>query len=161
MLKIKYFLAIFIASVIFPAYAQRPKTVFSCTTVLGNQVKVESIGNSYRYSFGKRGQRRQLVFSQSKRQVIALSPRGPEIIRFRWRAMVMENKGYRYRVYTAIDSATETVWMGVSVWNRHKNKIRDEECSKRYPIIDDMDEPFDGYAYGSADGMPFYDYLEN
>lgn len=152
---------LFLVSVIFPAYAQRPKAVFSCTTVRGNQVKVESIGNSYRYSFGKRGQRRQLVFSQSKRQVIALSPRGPEIMRFRWHAMVMENKGYRYRVYTAIDSATETVWTGVSVWNRRKNKIRDEECSKRYPIIDDMDEPFDGYAYGSADGMPFYDYLEN
>lgn len=82
-------------------------------------------------------------------------------MRFRWRAMVMENKGYRYHVYTAIDSATETVWTGVYVWNRRKNKIRDEECSKRYPIIDDMDEPFDGYAYGSADGMPFYDYLKD
>lgn len=157
----KSLFTLFLVSVIFPAYAQRPKTVFSCTTVLGNQVKVESIGNSYRYSFGKRGQRRQLVFSQSKRQVIALSPRGPGIMRIRWHAMVMENKGYRYRAYTVIDSATETVWMGVSVWNRRKNMIRDEECSKRYPIIDDMDEPFGGDAYGSADGMPFYDYLEN
>lgn len=152
---------LFLVSVIFPAYAQRPKTVFSCTTVRGNQVKVESIGNSYRYSFGKRGQRHQLVFSQSKQQVIALSPRGPGIMRIRWHAMVMENKGYRYRAYTVIDSATETVWTGISVWNRRKNMIRDEECSKRYPIIDDMDEPFGGDAYGSADGMPFYDYLEN
>ena len=151
---------LFLVSVIFPAFAQRPKTVFSCTTVRGNQVKVESIGNSYRYSFGKRGQLPQLVFSQSKRQVIALSPRGPGIMRIRWHAMVMENKGYRYRAYTVIDSATETVWTGISVWNRHKNMIRDEECSKRYPIIDDMDEPFGGDAYGSADGMPFYDYLE-
>lgn len=58
----KSFFTLFLASVIFPVYAQRPKTVFSCTTVRGNQVKVESIGNSYRYSFGKRGQRRQLVF---------------------------------------------------------------------------------------------------
>ena len=157
----KSLFTLFLVSVIFPAFAQRPKTVFSCTTVLGNQVKVESIGNSYRYSFGKRGQRRQLVFSQSKRQVIALSPRGPGIMRIRWHAMVMENKGYRYRAYTVIDSATETVWTGISVWNRHKNMIRDEECSKRYPIIDDMDEPFGGDAYGSADGMPFYDYLEN
>lgn len=152
---------LFLVSVIFPAYAQRPKTVFSCTTVRGNQVKVESIGNSYRYSFGKRGQRRQLVFSQSKQYVIAMSPRGPGIMRIRWHAMVMENKGYRYRAYTVIDSATETVWTGISVWNRRKNMIRDEECSKRYPIIDDMDEPFGGDAYGSADGMPFYDYLEN
>ena len=157
----KSLFTLFLVSVIFPAFAQRPKTVFSCTTVRGNQVKVESIGNSYRYSFGKRGQRRQLVFSQSKRQVIALSPRGPGIMRIRWHAMVMENKGYRYRAYTVIDSATETVWTGISVWNRHKNMIRDEECSKRYPIIDDMDEPFGGDAYGSADGMPFYDYLEN
>ena len=82
-------------------------------------------------------------------------------MRIRWHAMVMENKGYRYRAYTVIDSATETVWTGISVWNRRKNMIRDEECSKRYPIIDDMDEPFGGDAYGSADGMPFYDYLEN
>lgn len=157
----KSLFTLFLVSVIFPAYAQRPKTVFSCTTVRGNQVKVESIGNSYRYSFGKRGQRHQLVFSQSKQQVIALSPRGPGIMRIRWHAMVMENKGYRYRAYTVIDSATETVWTGISVWNRRKNMIRDEECSKRYPIIDDMDEPFGGDAYGSADGMPFYDYLEN
>ena len=157
----KSLFTLFLVSVIFPAFAQRPKTVFSCTTVRGNQVKVESIGNSYRYSFGKRGQLPQLVFSQSKRQVIALSPRGPGIMRIRWHAMVMENKGYRYRAYTVIDSATETVWTGISVWNRHKNMIRDEECSKRYPIIDDMDEPFGGDAYGSADGMPFYDYLEN
>lgn len=152
---------LFLVSVIFPAYAQCPKTVFSCTTVRGNQVKVESIGNSYRYSFGKRGQRPLLVFSQSKRQVIAQSPRGTGIMRFRWHAMVMENKGYRYRAYTVIDSATEAVWTGVSVWNRRKNMIRDEECSKRYPIIDDMDEPFGGNAYGSADGMPFYDYLKD
>ncbi|WP_225748475.1 hypothetical protein [Eikenella sp. Marseille-P7795] len=166
---------LFVLCICMPALANMvPHTVFSCTTEQGNQVEVARVGSVYRYSFGREGQPPQLVFINTRQQVIAQSPRGRYAGWRKWMAMVLVDKGYRYRVYSLLDGTRNEEYhrvpgskqydayvlsneknipyelvRGVEVWKGPHRLLRSEICSERYTMQVMFDEEFTSQGYNN------------
>ncbi|AOA58330.1 hypothetical protein [Acinetobacter larvae] len=90
--------------------------VFLCDVKGGKQVKITKIGDYYQYSFGKPNNP-ELVFRNSKAQVIKQSPRWDGMGSHMWAGMLFKNGAYEYHVTDSIDRMNEehAVHSGVTV----------------------------------------------
>lgn len=124
------------------SYSAEGRIVFSCTTEQQKILQIESIGNSYVYRFGKPNNL-ELVFSNTKQEVISQTPSGDGIGNVVWRHMLMKNKQYIYRVFFFYDRRSE--WRptryGVEVL-RGNRSLSVLLCSEKYPILEEFDSEF-------------------
>lgn len=97
------------------AAGSEAKELFFCTTEQGKVLSVTENGDRLRYSFGSPGGRPELVFENPRAEVIARSPKWQGFGRYINRILVLENGGYRYDVYTALDRIDNDSESGVTV----------------------------------------------
>ena len=148
----KILLAILTASIGATVHAKTPpplRTIFLCTTTNGKQLSVYRQGKDYIYSFGRKGQKPELTFRNSRKDVIKESVTSKEAVATGrnegalWRETNMIHKGYEYTVFwrSPLEGPDEE---GVEVYKLKKNRkygfyeyhhVATINCDKRYPFI--------------------------
>ncbi len=133
------------------------KVIFSCTTTEGKLLEITRHGTEYQYLFGSRS-KPELVFRNSRRQVLAQSEKWAGIGRISWAGMTLKNYSYYYFVHYAFDlkngtdSSTDPGG-GVIVskdkeiglfYLKESNSLASIRCSKRHPIIENWETEFMG-----------------
>lgn len=88
--------------------------VFSCSVKGGKKVEITKLDSGYQYSFGIQD-KPELVFRNSKAEVINQSPKWNGQGRYLWTGMLMKNKGYSYHITSYMDRATEEHKTGADV----------------------------------------------